>query len=197
MSNISFSELRAAISKACSTNSTESIDGIYGFSVDMAKLDEILREKKSNLYSLGFKSVVESKVPGFEDIQNITEYMRDEKTISNTFNGKVQVCEFMLFLKENLDGPIDINYGDDDDALTDEEIFNLCNVELDKEFILGIIKNLPMYKILIVREFSHHKDNFKYNIFIRSNYQMVTYYKQFGVSEEDSDSTNKHNKNKK
>ena len=100
MSNISFSELRAAISKACSTNSTESIDGIYGFSVDMAKLDEILREKKSNLYSLGFKSVVESKVPGFEDIQNITEYMRDEKTISNTFNGKVQVCEFMLFLKE-------------------------------------------------------------------------------------------------
>ena len=176
MSNISFSDLRTCILKSCSTN-VDSVDGPYSFTIDMKKLDGILKEHGSNLFALGFKPVIESRVPSYEDIQLISEYTRDEKEIDNTFNGKVQVCEFMVFLKENFDGPIDINYGEDNQPLTNAEIYTFCNDELDKEIILGIIKNLPVYKILVIKEFNKSIDNFRYNIFIRSNYQMVSYYK--------------------
>lgn len=193
MSNISFSDLRTCILKSCSTDIED--NNLYAFKVDMKKLDNILKTHSSTLFTLGFNTIIESRVPDFKDIQLISEYTRDEKEITNTFNGKVQVCEFMVFLKENIDGPIDINYGEDNKVLSDEELFNLCNVDLNKDMILEIIKNLPVYKILVVKEFNKNIDNFRYNIFIRSNYQMVSYYKQL-TGESDGEEKKKNYKKK-
>jgi hypothetical protein len=178
MGNLSFKELRVAISKSCTAVQTEDISDRYAFTLDAIKLENILKQKKSPLHVMAFNKVLESRVPSVKDVQLITEYMRLPEEIDNTFNGKVQVCEFMIFCKQNIQGPVEIN-NEAGEIISDKDLFNFCNnaEELNEEIIYGIIKNLPVYKILITREFDYNSDMFEYKIYIRSNYEMVTYYK--------------------
>ena len=179
MGNLSFWELRDAISKSCScTNQSDDISDRYSFTIDIEKLEKIFRDKKSSCYSLAFEKELKSRVPSYKDIQLITEYMREQNELGNTFNGKVQVCELLVFSKDKIQGPVDIN-DEDGNPLSDEALFNYCNnpESLNDDIIYGITKNLPMYKVLVTRIFNYEKDSFDYNIYIRSNYEMVTYYK--------------------
>jgi hypothetical protein len=178
MGNLSFKELRVAISKSCTAVQTEDISDRYAFTLDAIKLENILKQKKSPLHVMAFNKVLESRVPSVKDVQLITEYMRLPEEIDNTFNGKVQVCEFMIFCKQNIQGPVEIN-NEAGEIISDKDLFNFCNntEELNDEIIYGIIKNLPVYKILVTREFDYNSDMFEYKIYIRSNYEMVTYYK--------------------
>lgn len=193
MGNLSFWELRDVISKSCScTNQSEDIDNRYAFSVDIEKLESFFREKQSSFYSMAFDKKLNSKIPSFGDIQLISEYMRNEDELDSVFNGKVQVCEFMVFSKNKIQGPVEINDGDGV-VISDQDLFDYCNDpdKLDENIIYGIVKNLPMHKILITRKFNYEHDAFDYNIYIRSNYEMVTYYKAVQEKKE------KKNKNKK
>lgn len=178
MGNLSFKEIRIAISKSCSAVQTDDISDRYAFTLDTTKLENIFKQKKSSLHVMAFNKIVESRVPSVNDIQLITEYMRQDNEIDTTFNGKVQVCEFMIYCKHNIQGPIEIN-DEDGNPYSDKDLFNFCNnkEELADEIIYGIIKNFPVYKILVTREFDYNSDMFEYKIYIRSNYEMVTYYK--------------------
>ena len=40
-----------------------------------------------------------------------------------------------------------------------------------------IVQNLPMYMVLVIRYFDTKKDRYEYKIHIRSNYEMVSYFK--------------------
>lgn len=186
MGNLSFKEIRIAISKSCSVNQTDDVSDRYGFTLDTIKLENIFKQKKSSLHVMAFNKIIESRVPDVSDIQLITEYMRQNEEIDKTFNGKVQVAEFMIFCKHNIQGPIEINNGDTGEIISDKDLFNFCNnkEELNKEIIYGIIKNLPVYKILVTREFDYNSDMFEYKIYIRSNYEMVTYYKALTESKQ-------------
>lgn len=189
MGNLSFKEIRIAISKSCSALQTDDISDRYAFTLDTTKLENIFKQKKSSLHVMAFDKIVSSRVPSVKDIQLITEYMRQNEEIDNTFNGKVQVCEFMIYCKHNIQGPIEINNGDGE-PITDKDLFNFCNNkdELNDEIIYGIIKNLPVYKVLVTREFDYNSDMFEYKIYIRSNYEMVTYYKALTENKEENKS---------
>ena len=186
MGNLSFKEIRIAISKSCSVNQTDEVSDRYGFTLDTTKLENIFKQKKSSLHVMAFNKTVASRVPTVQDIQLITEYMRQNDEIDTTFNGKVQVCEFMIFCKHNIQGPIEINCEETGEPISDKDLFNFCNnaEELNESIIYGIIKNLPVYKILVTREFDYNSDMFEYKIYIRSNYEMVTYYKALTENKE-------------
>ena len=188
MGNLSFKEIRVAISKSCSAIQTDDISDRYAFTLDTIKLENIFKQKKSSLHVMAFDKVLASRIPTIKDIQLITEYMRKNEEIDNTFNGKVQVCEFMIYCKHNIQGPIDIN-NDNDEPINDKDLFNFCNNkdELDNDIIYGIIKNLPVYKVLVTREFDYNSDMFEYKIYIRSNYEMVTYYKALSENKDEKE----------
>lgn len=198
MGNLSFWELRDAISKSCTcvTNNSD-ISNRFGFSIDITKLEQIFRDKKSSCYSLAFAKELNSRVPSFKDIQLISEYMRDPEELALTFNGDVQVCELLVFSVETLEGTVEL-CDQDRNILSNEEIFKVCNdpESLDKVIIDDIIINLPMYKVLVTRIFNFEKDLYDYNIYIRSNYEMVTYYKAIQEKKEkkSNKTTNKNNK---
>ena len=179
MGNLSFWELRDAISKSCTcvTNNSDVSDR-FGFSINIDKLEQIFRDKKSSCYSLAFAKELKSRVPSVNDIQLISEYMRDPEELALTFNGEVQVCELLVFSTETLEGTIEPPHPNKD-VLTNEDIFKGCNDPefLDIDMIYDIVINFPMYKVLVTRIFDYEKDSYDYNIYIRSNYQMVTYYK--------------------
>ena len=193
MGNLSFWELRDAISKSCScaTNNSD-LSNRFGFSINIEKLEKNFRDKKSSCYSLAFAKELKSRVPSFNDIQLISEYMRDPEELALTFNGEVQVCELLVFSTEKLEGTVELN-DENGNTLSDERLFELCNdpESLSKDVIDSIIINLPMYKVLVTRIFNYEKDSFDYNIYIRSNYEMVTYYKAVQEKKEKKSKKNK------
>ena len=170
MGNLSFWELRDAISKSCScaTNNSD-LSNRFGFSINIEKLEKNFRDKKSSCYSLAFA-----------------------EELALTFNGEVQVCELLVFSTEKLEGTVELN-DENGNTLSDERLFELCNdpESLSKDVIDSIIINLPMYKVLVTRIFNYEKDSFDYNIYIRSNYEMVTYYKAVQEKKEKKSKKNK------
>lgn len=178
MISLSFKDIKFIIGKCCSVINSDDISDRYKFSVNLEKMDNIFRQKDFDLRVLGFARKKESRVPSYEDIQLISEYMRQPNDIANTFNGKTQICEFMILCKSNIDGPVDV-IDEDGNVVSDKELFNFCNVNLKKDVILDVIKRLPVYKILVVRNFDYKTDKFDYKIYIRTNYEMVNYYKKY------------------
>lgn len=178
MTYLSFSEIRSIITKCCGTNQTSELSDKYSFDMNISKMENILKQKKTELHALAFNKTIESRVPSYNDIQLVTEYMKDEKEINYTFNGTNQIAELMLYYQANNQGAMEIK-DQDGNLITDKELFNLCNnpESLDKEIIFNIVKNMPIYRILIVRGFNTESDRFEYKIYIRSNYNMISFYR--------------------
>lgn len=181
MSILSFVNLRTAITKSCIAHPTDNISEKYGFKVDINKLEENLRSfgKDCSLHPLAFNTEVNSFIPSYKDIQLVSEYLnKNNDNIDLIFNGKVEICEFMVYAKENIQGSIDIDDGEGNE-ITDKELFEYCNNpdSLKPEIIYGIVKNLPLYRVIVFRSFDTRYDKYKYKIFIRSNYEMVAFHK--------------------
>ena len=181
MSILSFVDLRTAITKSCIARPSENISDKYGFKIDINKLEENLRftDKNCSLHVLAFNNEIESYIPSYKDIQLVSEYLnRNNGNIDLIFNGKVEICEFMVYAKENIQGSIDINDGAGN-TLSDEDLFKYCNdpESLKSDVIYGIIKDLPLYRIIVFRSFDTKYDKYQYRIFIRSNYEMVSFHK--------------------
>ena len=185
MSILSFSDLRMVISKACIARPSEDISDKYGFSINIEKLENCLKSTKNKcaLHVMAFKPVVESRIPTIDDLQLISEYTRKDEELDTIFDGKVEIVELMIYHKGNIQGSIDINK-EDGSVYTDAELFKACNNPelLDTNIIYGIMKNLPVYKIIVIRVFED--DSYKYKIFIRSNYEMVSFHKSLQEQKE-------------
>lgn len=181
MATLSFSDLRMVISKACTARPSEDISDKYGFSLNIEKLENNLKNPKNKcaLHVIAFKPILESRIPSFEDIQLISEYTtRKDSDLESIFNGKVEICELMMYHKGNIQGSIDIN-DSEGNIISDADLYKFCNdpESLNQDIILGIVKNLPVYKIIVMRIYDNESDGYKYKILIRSNYEMMSYHK--------------------
>lgn len=180
MVNYTLQNLTIFIKKCCSALDSEEITDRYKFALDSLKLDNMLKQKKTNLHVIAFNKSIESRVPTIDDIQLISEYVHDPKLFKKIFDGKSEFISFMLFSTYNEKGPISLEYVNENDetcTMTDKEIFANCNVEIDEDIIVSICKDLPCYRILIIRTFNTELDKFEYKVNIRSNYSMVTFQK--------------------
>ena len=180
MVNYTLQNLTIFIKKCCTALDSEDVSNRYKFALDSLKLDNMLKQKKTNLHVIAFNRSLESKVPTINDIQLISEYVHDPKLFKKIFDGKSEYISFMLFSTYNEKGPIALEYFNEEDeqcTMTDKEIFNSCNTELDEDIVINICKDLPCYRVLIVRTFNTELDRFEYKVNIRSNYSMVTFQK--------------------
>lgn len=180
MVNYTLQNLTIYIKKCCTAFNTEEVSDRYKFALDAFKLDNMLKQKKTNLHVIAFNKSLESKIPTIEDIQMISEYVHEPKLYKKIFDGKSEFISFMLFSTYNQDGPISLEYENEDGdqcVMTDKDIFVSCNTEVDNDFIVNISKDLPCYRVLVVRTFNTELDKFEYKVNIRSNYSMVTFQK--------------------
>ena len=159
----------------------------YKFRLDVSKLENMLKQKKTNLHVLAFDKFLQSKLVGIEDIQLVSEYMHDEDLLELTIgeSSNTNFVQFMIFSTENQDGKIDIRITDteknNDVIIEEKELFGMVNGinghELDRALVTNIIKQLPCYRVIVTRIFNTSEDRFEYRVYIRSNFNMVTYYK--------------------
>ena len=184
-----FKTLRNAIVNSCNV-----IDGVvdieknYRFKIDFAKMENILNQKKTGLHVLAFDKFQESFEPGLNEIQLISEYIKSDKDFERIFNGKTNIVYFMLYYRENADGEVNI-YNDKDDIMTDKQIFEACNGDfnhINPTIILNIVKDLPVFRVLVERSFDFSADKFKYRVYFRQNNEMSIFYESLkNKTEED------------
>lgn len=182
MSNVNYTlqNLTMYIKKCCSTLDSEEVLDRYKFVLDSLKLDNMLKQKKTNLHVVAYNKSLESRVPTIEDLQMISEYIHDSKLLKKVYDGKSEFISFMMFSTYNENGEITlgiINDNNEEVVMTDKDIFASCNTEVDNNMVINISKDLPCYRVVVVRIFTAEHDKFEYKVSIRSNYNMVTYQK--------------------
>lgn len=171
-----FKLLRNIIVNSCSTfDDVTEIDKKYKFKIDFVKMENMLKQKKVKLHILAFDKVQESYEPGLKEIQMIAEYIKSESDFERIFNGKTTICNFMLFYTENKDGSVDI-HDNNDNIMTDKQLFDACNGKPNEQLILDIMKELPVFRVIIERSFDFNDDRFKYRVYFRQNNEMTEYY---------------------
>lgn len=174
---ISFKDLRSIIVKCCSAEKSDDISSRFGFSIDLVKMENILKQKKSYLHVIGFSKSLKSRVPFLDDLQMISEYVYGEQ-MDSILNGKSQICSFMVFSKATQEGVTEISL-EDGTVLNNKQIFDKCNnnKNVDTDTIRCIINNFPVYRIIVAKVFDSVNEKFEYKVYIRSNHQMVDYFK--------------------
>ncbi len=181
MVNYTLQSLTAIIKKCCVVNNSSDPNNRYGFTIDMNKLEAILKQKTTKLHTMAFSKVLESRLPNLSDLQMISEYAKGQNEITDTFNGKSEVVSFMLFSTVSEEGDIDINIPDETAengyrTLVATELFNMLNgSDINTDLAISIAESMPCYRIIVTRKYNYKEDRFEYKINIRSNYRMISY----------------------
>jgi hypothetical protein len=172
------SDLTQIARKCC--NRPENAESKYEFSMDFRKLENMLLQKKLDLHVIGYNKEAKSKPVTIEDIQFISEYIKNPNVFNAIFAGDAQIVSFMLFSTVDTEGEVRPKYTDDEGNIVpipDKDLFSMCNdpEQLNVDLIKVIATENPIYRVIVVRIFSEKNDRYEYNVNIRSNWRMVEY----------------------
>lgn len=169
---LKFTEIKKVISNCCRSNNQ---GNIFNFSIDYKKLESELT--KNNLHVLAFAEQGNSEPLYLDSIQLVSEYIKHPKEFDAIYNGQSEYLKFMLYVAS------DNSFFDvDGNPVSNEKMFEYLNSGYSDSAIFSIIKNLPIYRVIVVRKFNPKKEKFDYVIYFRSNNEMITYIK--GLKEE-------------
>ena len=188
MVNYTLKSLTYMIKKCCVSSDNESLNDMYSFSLNITKLKNMLKQKNTNLHLIALNKSLESRAVQLEDLQLITEYVHDNRMYNTIFDGKSHILQFMLFSSENSDGEISFlseNENGEQIPMSEKELFDKCNIDVDDNFVKNICRDLPCYRVIVTRSFvkgyndkiEGPTDRFEYKVNIRSNFNMVAYQK--------------------
>lgn len=188
---ITLKKLDSLILKSCSVvNNGDSGNDYYAFTIDFNKLNGMLKTADKNLHPLVEIAKITSKPVTFTDIQSITEYIHKPEELKFAMSDKTEILEFLIYCAQDKTGKVNEfkdgngNVIDAYDAYKDFEDDE--NYSLNKNVVEYIVSNLPMYMVLVLRSFNQKSYKYDYKIYIRSNYEMVSYFKAM-TSEEKKD----------
>ena len=172
------SDLTQITRKCC--NRAENAESKYEFSIDFRKLENMLLQKKLDLHVIGYNKEVKSRPVTIEDIQFISEYIKNPNVFNSIFAGDAQIISFMMFSTVGIDGDNRPKCVDDEGnvvPIPDKDLFNMCNdpEQINKDLIKVIATDNSIYRVIVVRIFSEKNDRYEYNVNIRSNWRMVEY----------------------
>lgn len=180
---ITLKKLDSIIKRCCSVVSDDSKDVTdrYSFSIDFDKLEKLLNPIDSNLHPLVSSKSYRSKIIEFDDIQNLVEYLHNSDEMAPIFDGKSEFVKFLIYSAKDKNSRV-VNFKDSDGSEVDG--YHAYMVKCDdgssyfaSSVLQTIVQNLPMYMVLVIRYFDTKKDRYEYKIHIRSNYEMVSYFK--------------------
>lgn len=159
---IEFKELKTLIQKATVVDKTD-ISNMFKFSVDVAKLEELL-SKKTDLHVLDLGPIT-SKIPDKSDYALVSEYVYKQEAFDGIFNGETNIASFIIYCDMNGKAVLE---------LSDEE---KESGEFSAKTINFIMSELPVYRTLVIKRFNAREEKFDYLIYFRSNRVMINYIK--------------------
>lgn len=194
---ITLKKLDSIIKRCCSVVSDDSKDANdrYSFKIDFDKLDKLLNPVDSNLHPLVSTSAYSSKRIDFSDIQNLVEYLHKPEEMTPIFDGKSEFVTFLIYSAQDKNSRV-VNFKDS--GGNDIDGYHAYMIKYDdgssyfaSSVLQTIVQNLPMYMVLVIRYFDTKKDRYEYKIHIRSNYEMVSYFKAMTSDKTNETAVNK------
>ena len=184
--NYTLTDLTTMIRKCCSRpENANSQTSRYQFEMDFVKLENMLKQKKTNLHVIGLdKSVLSRPISIAKDSQFISEYIKNKGVLEAALNEGAELVQFMMFSTENEKGALRPKYLDEEGNsvdIPDKELFSMCNDPdpevMNEDLIKCVVTEHPVYRVIVVRLFNERNDRYDYNVNIRSNYAMISYMK--------------------
>lgn len=190
----SFKDIKGIIIKCCTAVNAGSMEFAekYEFAVDIAKMNNIFRQRQLDYHVLACNTTLKSYTPYASDIHNIADYVNNSEELSAIMDGYTQIVFFTVFSNKNKDGSIEFRIdSDNENPLNPSELFSVCNNtnKLNINIAAGIVKDVPNYRIMVTRRFIPNKDKFAYTIHFRSNKEMSLYYKSITSEEQPAQET--------
>lgn len=189
----SLTDLTVMVRKCCARpENATALTSRYQFEIDFAKLENMLKQKKTNLHAIGLQKILLSKpISIIEDSQFISEYINNKNVLQASLSDGTEIVKFMMFSTENENGTNRPKYEDEEGNIVeiqDKELFSMLNdpEQVSEDLIKEIIMNYPVYRVIVVRLFNEKNDRYDYNVNIRSNYQMISYMRSI-ANKENSD----------
>lgn len=183
-------DLTTMIRKCCSRpEAATSTTSRYQFEIDFAKLENMLKQKKTNLHTIGMNKIVLSRpIDIVNDAQFISEYITNRNVLQASLSDGTEIVQFMMFSTETENGTLRPKYEDGEGNIVDiqdKELFSMLNdpEQVSEDLIKEIIMNYPVYRVIVVRLFNEKNDRYDYNVNIRSNYHMISYMRNLTAAE--------------
>ena len=166
----------------------------YAFKIDFNKMNGMLAQYDKLFHPLVFSddNTYESKYFNFDDIQMASEYLHKPDYFDPVFDGRSQFIRFMIYCEENSSGEV-LNFTDQEgNKIPGNKSYLTTDENGEKSLVYEalekIVRKFPIYMVLVIRVFDAKKDKYDYKIYIRSNYEMVSYFKKNYESETKSQS---------
>lgn len=179
---ITLKKLDGLILKSCSVvNKEKDNNEFYSFSIDFDKLDNLLSQVDKNLHPLVDSQKKFSIPVGFDSIQSITEYIHKPDELKFALADKTEYAEFLIYCAQDKNGKV-VDFKDENGNTIDayevyKEHAEDGSIVLNNDVVRLIVSTLPMYMVLVLRSFNKKNYKYDYKIYIRSNYEMVSYFK--------------------
>lgn len=177
----SFTELRQFIIKCCvSDSSSKDYAQKHHFDLDTAKLNNILVKKEYPYRVVGGTNKLPSYTPYVSDMHSLADFVDTSKDMTEIMDGYSQIILFSLISVEDESGPIELRIDPNaEEAMDTKEIYSALNTprKLNMELMASVVKDLPVYRIMVVRKFHAKSDSFVYNVYFKSNRRMTEFYK--------------------
>ena len=188
---ITLKKLDSLILKSCSVvNNGDNGNDFYAFSIDLNKLNGMLKTADKNLHPLAETAKVISKPGSFANIQSITEYIHKPEELKFAMSDKTEALEFLIYCAQDKTGKVNEFKDSNGNVIDAYDAYKTFKEDgtysLNKDVVEYIVSNLPMYMVLVLRSFNQKSYKYDYKIYIRSNYEMVSYFKAM-TSEEKKD----------
>ena len=180
----SLTDLTVMVRKCCARpENATALTSRYQFEIDFAKLENMLKQKKTNLHTIGLnKTLLSRPISIAADSQMISEYINNMNVLQACIGEGTEIVQFMMFSTENINGTNRPKYEDEAGniiEIQDKELFNMLNdpTQINEDLIKELILNYPIYRVIVIRFFNERNDRYEYNVNIRSNALMMGYMK--------------------
>lgn len=197
---ITLKKLDSLILKSCSVvNGGKAGNDYYSFSIDFDKLNNLLGQVDKNLHPFVEASKIFSKPVDFSSIQSITEYIHKTEELKFALTDKTEYAEFLIYCAQDKTGKVSDFKDEEGNAIDAYEAYKERledgTYSLNKDVVQYIVSNLPMYMVLVLRSFNQKNYKYDYKIYIRSNYEMVSYFKATTGSDDKKEKSAEEKKN--
>ena len=180
---VTLKKLDSLILKCCTVLKDDSKDvtDCYSFSINFDKMENLLSAVDKNLHPFVIAKEYFSRPVAFEDLQNLTEYLHKSEEFDPIFDSKSEFTEFLIYCAQDKNGNVTEFVDEDGNKLAGYDAYKIFNedgtYDLAAEQVQRIVQYLPMYMVLVIRSFDQKNYKYDYKIYIRSNYEMVSYFK--------------------
>ena len=194
---IPYHQLSTYIQRCCAALSPENsstFEEKHLFTLDVAKLDNILHTNKTGLHVLAGTMTLNAYFASVTDLPLLSAMTKKQELLQLAANGYLGMTSFLLYTDRDACGN-DVIFMEDEESGKPSDhhhVFKVCNetMKLSTPLISKIVSYVPTYTVVVIKKFNSAKEKFEYQcLFLPDGnmWKLVTHDKKMEKQKENPD----------